>query len=39
MDDTNKMLRTIINGQSSMKSELLAEITKLIKKLIILIKK
>lgn len=29
MDDTKKMLRTVINGQSSMKSELLGEIGKL----------
>jgi uncharacterized protein YoxC len=28
MDDTQKMLRTIINGQSAMKSELLSEIRK-----------
>ena len=28
MDDTKKMLRTIINGQSAMKSELLSEIRK-----------
>ena len=33
MDDTNKMLRAIINGQSAMKSELLGEIQKLDKKL------
>jgi hypothetical protein len=26
MDDTNKMLRVIINGQSAMKSELLAKV-------------
>jgi ubiquinone biosynthesis protein UbiJ len=26
MDDTKKMLRTIINGQSAMKSELLAKV-------------
>lgn len=29
MDDTQKMLRVVINGQSSMKSELLGEINKL----------
>lgn len=29
MDDTKKMLRTIINGQSLLKSELLSEINKL----------
>ncbi len=29
MDDTKKMLRVIINGQSAMKSELLGEIGKL----------
>ena len=29
MDDTKKMLRVIINGQSVMKSELLGEINKL----------
>jgi hypothetical protein len=28
MDDTKKMLQTIINGQSAMKSELLGEIKK-----------
>ena len=28
MDDTRKMFRTIINGQSAMKSELLTEINK-----------
>jgi chromosome segregation ATPase len=28
-DDTHKMLRTIINGQSAMKSELLGRISKL----------
>ena len=33
MDDTNKMLRAIINGQSAMKSELLGEIQKLDNKL------
>jgi len=32
MDDTKKMLRAIINGQSSMKSELLSEIHKVDKK-------
>lgn len=32
MDDTKKMLRVIINGQSSMKSELLVEIKKVDKK-------
>ncbi|OGZ28817.1 MAG: hypothetical protein A2562_00095 [Candidatus Nealsonbacteria bacterium RIFOXYD1_FULL_39_11] len=32
MDDTKKMLRTIINGQSAMKSELLGEIKKVDKK-------
>lgn len=32
MDDTNKMLKTIINGQSAMKSELLTKIEKLEKK-------
>jgi len=32
MDDTKKMLQTIINGQSAMKSELLGEIQKLDKK-------
>lgn len=32
MDDTKKMLRTIINGQSVMKSELLVEIHKVDKK-------
>lgn len=32
-DDTNKMLRAIINGQSSMKSELITKIDKLDKKL------
>ncbi|MEO5886519.1 MAG: hypothetical protein ABIQ77_02555 [Anaerolineales bacterium] len=32
MDDTNKMLRAIINGQSVMKSELLGEIRKIDKK-------
>ncbi len=32
MDDTKKMLRTIINGQSAMKSELLTEIRKVDKK-------
>ena len=29
MDDTKKMFQTIINGQSSIKSELLGEISKL----------
>jgi hypothetical protein len=29
MDDTKKMLRTIISGQSLLKSELLGEINKL----------
>ncbi len=29
MDDTRKMLRVIINGQSAMKSQLLGEINKL----------
>lgn len=33
MDDTKKMLRVIINGQSAMKSELLGEIHKVDKKL------
>jgi hypothetical protein len=33
MDDTSKMLRAIINGQSAMKSELLGEIQKLGRKL------
>lgn len=33
MDDTNKMLRMVINGQSTMKSELLTEIHKVDKKL------
>ncbi len=33
MDDTKKMLQTIINGQSAMKSELLGEIQKVDKKL------
>lgn len=33
MDDTKKMLRAIINGQSSMKSELLTKIDKVDKKL------
>ena len=33
MDDTKKMLQTVINGQSTMKSELLGEIQKLDKKL------
>lgn len=32
MDDTNKMLRVIINGQSAMKSELLAKIDSVDKK-------
>lgn len=32
MDDTKTMLRSIINGQSSMKSELLTEIKKLNKR-------
>jgi len=32
MDDTKKMLRAIINGQSALKSELLQEIGKLEKK-------
>ena len=32
-DNTNKMLRTIINGQSAIKSELIAKIDKLDKKL------
>jgi hypothetical protein len=32
MDETKKMLRAIINGQSAMKSELLGEIQKLEKK-------
>lgn len=32
MDDTKKMFRTIINGQSAMKSELLVEIRRLDKK-------
>jgi hypothetical protein len=32
MDDAKKMLRTIINGQSAMKSELLIEIRKVDKK-------
>ena len=32
MDDTNKMLRAIINGQSAMKSELLAKIDSVDKK-------
>ena len=32
MDDTKKMLRAIINGQSAMKSELLEEIHKVDKK-------
>lgn len=32
MDDTKKMFRTIINGQSAMKSELLGEIKKVDKK-------
>ena len=35
MDDTKKMLRTIINGQSVMKSELLGKIDGLDKKLTI----
>lgn len=33
MDDTKKMLRTIINGQSSMKAELITKIDNLDKKL------
>jgi len=33
MDDTKKMLRTIINGQSLMKSELLGKIDNLDKKI------
>jgi DNA repair exonuclease SbcCD ATPase subunit len=33
MDDTKNMLRTIINGQSSLKSELLGEIKKVDKKI------
>jgi len=33
MDDTKKMLRAIINGQSAMKSDLLGEIQKVEKKL------
>jgi len=33
MDDTNKMLHAIINGQCAMKSELLSEIRNLDKKL------
>ena len=33
MDDTKKMLRVIINGQSLMKSELIDEIQKVDKKL------
>ena len=33
MDDTKKMLRAIINGQSAMKSELLGEIQNVEKKL------
>lgn len=33
MDDTKKMFRTIINGQSAMKSELLIKIDKLDHKL------
>ena len=32
MDGTQKILRTIMNGQSSMKSELLGKMTKLEKK-------
>jgi hypothetical protein len=32
MDDTNKMLRTIINGQSALKQEILGEIRKVDKK-------
>lgn len=33
MDDTQKMLRMVINGQSAMKSELLTKIDKLDEKL------
>ena len=33
MDDTNKMLRMVINGQSAMKSELLTKIDGVEKKL------
>jgi BMFP domain-containing protein YqiC len=33
VDDTKKILRTIVNGQSAMKSELLGEIQKLNQKL------
>ena len=33
MDDTNKMLRAIINGQSAMKSELITRIDKVDKNL------
>lgn len=38
MDDTKKMLRTIINGQSSIKSELLTEIKRMEKSLTEMIK-
>jgi len=33
MDNTNKMLRAVINGQSAMKAELLEKITGIDKKL------